>query len=123
MASLGCNGTNDFVRLRIGNSGGATHGTYLQLTSALHVGNCPFLHFRLTGAGEPLVAGESYLIAVMDSATDYTTANLGYVLAVPGYPQAKGHFFVFSSSTFSDIFFMVDDIGDAIFTNGFELFN
>jgi autotransporter-associated beta strand protein len=123
MASLGCNGTNDDVRLRIGNSGSATHGTYLHLISALHAGNCPFLRFLLTGAGEPLVAGESYLIAVMDSATDYTTANLGYVLAVPGYPQAKGHFFVFSSSTFSDIFFMVDDIGDAIFTNGFELFN
>jgi len=123
MASLGCNGTNDYVRLRIGNSGSATHGTYLHLISALHAGNCPFLRFLLTGAGEPLVAGESYLIAVMDSATDYTTANLGYLLAVPGYPQASGHFFVFSSSTFSDIFFIVDDIGDAIFTNGFELFN
>jgi autotransporter-associated beta strand protein len=123
MASLGCNGTNDYVRLRIGNNGDATHGTYLHLISALHAGNCPFLRFLLTGAGEPLVAGESYLIAVMDSATDYTTANLGYVLSVPGYPQASGHFFVFSSSTFSDIFFIVDDIGDAIFANGFELFN
>ncbi len=123
MNTLGCNGSNDNVFLRIGNSGSSTHGTYLQLANAVHQGTCPFLRFWLRGADEPLVAGQSYLIAIMDSATDYTTANLGYVMAVPGYPQATGHFFVFSSSSFSDIFFIVDDLGDSIFRNGFELFN
>jgi len=121
MSTLGCSGTNNNVYLRIGNdSGGATRGTYLHLTWALQAGNCPFLRFWLTSAGEPLVAGEGYLIAIMDSVTDYTTTNLGYAMAVSGYPQARGHFLVASIAGTSVIFFVIDDIGDRIFADGFE---
>ena len=121
MASIECAGTNNTVYLRIGNnSGGATQGTYLHLIAAVHQGNCPFLRFWLRGAGEPLVAGDGVLIAIMDQVTDYTTDNLGYVMAVPGYPQARGHFLVSTIGSSSVIFFVVDDIGDAIFADGFD---
>jgi len=90
MSTLGCSGTNDNIYLRIGNDGGgATRGTYLHLASALHAGNCPYLRFWLTSAGEPLVAGQGYLIAFMDSVTDYTTANLGLCHGGDGLPA--GH--------------------------------
>jgi autotransporter-associated beta strand protein len=120
MNTLGCNGTGDYIYERIGNVGSATHGTYLHLKYGLQAGNCPFLRFWLLDAGVPLAAGQSYLIAVMDGATSFTTSNLGYAMAVPGYPQAHGHFFVFSSASFSDIFFILDDVGDGIFQDGFE---
>jgi autotransporter-associated beta strand protein len=124
MSRLECNGTNDFAYLRIGNNGSSTYGTYLDLTSPLRAIGCPALHFRFTSAGTPLAAGQSYLIALMDGPTDYSAVNLAYDFSLfPGYHQAQGHFFVFSSASFSDIFFILDDVGDSIFASGFELIN
>ena len=124
MSRLECNGTNDFAYLRIGNNGSSTYGTYLDLGSPLRTIGCPLLRFRFMSAGKPLAVGQSYLIALMDGPTDYTAGNLAYDFGFfPGYRQAQGHFFVFSSATFSDIFFILDDVGDSIFANGFELFN
>lgn len=120
MNSLGCNGTSDNVYTRIGNMGGVRRGTYLHLRYALRAENCPKLTFWMLGAGEPLAVGESYLIASMASVTNFTPDNLDYAMAVPGYYQAHGYFVVTSTASASYIYFVVNDIGDSIFRDGFE---
>lgn len=121
MASLSCRGPNDFVDLRIGSEAGSNHGTSLNLASALMTADCPALFFWFESAGEPLVAGTSYPIAFMGGVTDFTPANLDYTFGrFAGYPQARGHFVVEAIGSTSQIFFIVDDIGDAIFNSGFE---
>lgn len=123
MASLACSGVDLSLTLRAGiaDNGSSTFGTYLHVMSPLQRADCSGLRVFFTSAGKPLAVGQSYLIALMDGATDYTAADLSYSFGFfPGYRQASGHFFVFSSPSFSDIFFILDDVGDLIFKDGFE---
>lgn len=121
MNTLGCNGTSNNVYTRIGNAGGVRRGTYLHLRFALRAENCPKLTFWMLNAGEPMVVGESYLIASMASVTNFTPDNLDYAMAIPGYYQAHGYFVVTSTASASYIYFVVNDLGDRILRDGFEI--
>ena len=125
MTSLSCTTGNNSVFQRIGsnqNNGDDFQGTSLVLQSSLSTGTCANLAFIFLSAGKPLFAGETFPIAVIDGTTNYTTASLTYNFAdFPGYTQASGHFLVLSvSASFSFIDFIVDDLGDEIFKNGFQ---
>jgi autotransporter-associated beta strand protein len=125
MASLSCTTGNNPVFQRIGsnqNNGDAFQGTYLILQSSLSTGTCPSLAFAFLSAGKPLFAGETFPIAIIDGTTNYTSASLTYGFAnFPGYTQASGHFLVVPvSASLSLIDFIVDDVGDDIFKDGFQ---
>jgi hypothetical protein len=125
MASLSCTTGNNPVFQRIGsnqNNGDGFQGTYLILQSSLSTGTCPSLAFAFLSAGKPLFAGETFPIAIIDGTTNYTSASLTYDFAnFPGYAQASGHFLVVPvSASLSLIDFIVDDVGDDIFKDGFQ---
>lgn len=124
MNSLSCPDGAALVNLRIGDNGSSTYGTYLDLASPLSVAECASLKLRFLDAGKTLAVGQSFLIALMIGTTDYGVSNLSYdFVEFPGYREAKGHFLVAPIAGTSVIYFILDDLGDGIFANGFELIN
>lgn len=124
MNSLSCPDGAALVNLRIGDNGSSTYGTYLDFASPLSVAECASLKLRFLDAGKTLVVGQAFLIALMIGTTDYSASNLSYDFgSFLGYREAKGHFLVAPIAGTTVIYFILDDLGDGIFENGFELIN